>query len=88
MRDDILKFNKGRTNVLINLIQRLKSGAEQKYQLTFLMIFDDFQTFTDVITDITFDASRSCCIEKQNVSQVKVTKKMNTYESHMSGDRT
>ena len=64
MRDDILKFMKGRTGVLRNLVQRLKLGAEHEYRLTFLVIFDDFATFTDAIADITFGASRSCRIEQ------------------------
>ena len=64
MRDDILKFMKGRTSVLRNLVQRLKSGAEHEYRLTFLVIFDDFLTFMDAVAYITFDASTSCRIEK------------------------
>ena len=68
MKDDVLKFNKGRTSVLRNLVQRLKSGSEHEYRPTFLMIFDDFPTFTDAIADITFNASRSCRIEKRTSS--------------------
>ena len=64
MKDDTLKFNKGRTSVLRNLVQRLKSGAEHEYRLIFLVIFDDFQKFTDAVVYITFDASTSCRIEE------------------------
>ena len=52
MKDDTLKFNKGRTSDLGNLVQRLKSGAEHEYRPTFLVIFDDFPTFTDAIADV------------------------------------
>ena len=45
VKDDTLKFNKGRTSVLRNLVQRLKSGAEHEYWLAFLVIFDDFWCF-------------------------------------------
>ena len=68
VKDVTLKFNKGRTSVLRNLVQRLKSGAEHEYRPTFLVIFDDSRTVTDAIADIMFCASRSCCIEKRTSS--------------------
>ena len=64
VRDDVLKFNKGRTSVLRNLVQRLKSGAEHEDRLTFLVLSDDYRTVTDAIADITLFASRSRRIEK------------------------
>ena len=69
MKDDILKFNKGRTIVLRNLVQRLKSGAEHGPSRGFwpiLAIFDDFPTIMDDVPDIVHCASGSCRIEKRS----------------------
>ena len=68
MRNDILKFMKGRTSVLRYLVQRHKTDAEHEYWLTFLVILDDFPTFADANAYIMFSASRSCRIEKQTSS--------------------
>ena len=64
VKEDILKFIKGGTIALRNLVSWLKSGAEHEYWLTFLVIVDDFPTFTDGIANSTFGASRSCRIEE------------------------